>query len=433
MATENQQVTIDMKDLPGILSEAIKGMEFPQILALKEEMKRVEHATLFPGGDGALLETCGKSIIDTRMFYKDFRQAGGPLDAVSLARGLGSRGNGPWISLSPAMQKFANVLKCRGDYNKAQSMGFDIREYSSMVEAENVKVTGPLTTTDAGVLVPIEFLAVVIEFATAQSAILPKLWRLPLGSQTLRIPRLVQAAGSYFGGIHLYHPGEAMEKTKTKPVFDYVQLSAKKLIGLIALTDEVIADSAINIVNYVTSLFVRAFQWETEHEVISGLGTGDQMLGILSDPNVVAIPRNTAGQIVFDDVVDLDSQLDENFANLTYISRKASRNALRKLKDDNKQPVYHDGYTTFIGGAMPTQLNGYPLVLTRNARPYGSKGDLILAALEFYLWGVRQNLTIDTSRDRYFEFDETAVRFVVRQDGAPGVPDAFTYLDDSTS
>jgi HK97 family phage major capsid protein len=433
MPGENQQVTIDMKDLPGILAKAIEGMEFPQIKALKDDMARVERASLFPGGDGALLETCGKSIIDTRYFRKDFRRDGGPHDAVALAKGLGASGGGPWLSLSPAMQKFAQVLKCRGDYNKAQSMGFDIREYSAMVEAENVKVTGPLTTNDAGVLVPIEFLAVVIEFATAQSAILPKLWRLPLGAQTLRIPRLVQAAGSYFGGIHLYHPGEAGLKTKTKPVFDHVELNAKKLIGLIALTDEVIADSSINIINYVTSIFVRAFQWETEHEVIAGTGLNDQMLGILLDPNVIPIPRATAGQIDYDDVIDLDSQLDENFDNLTYICRKASCNALRKLKDTNKQPIYHDGYSAFFGQAMSKQLNGYPVVCTRNAKPYGQKGDLILAALEFYLWGVRQNLTIDTSRDRYFEYDETAIRFVLRQDGAPGVPDGFTYLDDSTS
>jgi HK97 family phage major capsid protein len=433
MPGESQQVTIDMKDLPGILAKAMEGMEFPQIKALKDDMARVERAQLFPGGDGTLLETCGKSVIDTRFFRKEYRRDGGPQDAIALAKGLGARGSGPWLSLSPAMQKFAQVLKCRGDYNQARNEGLDIRDYSAMVEAENVKVTGPLTTTDAGVLVPIEFLATVIEFATAQSAILPKLWRLPLGAQTLRIPRLVQAAGSYFGGIHLYHPNEAAEKKKTKPVFDYVELNAKKLIGLIALTDEVIADSAINIINYVTSLFVRAFMWETEHEVISGLGTGNEMLGILNDPNVIAVPRDTAGQIKYDDVIDLDSALDENFTNLTYISRKASRNALAKLKDDQKQPIYHDGRSTFFGDRMPPQLNGSPLILTRNARPYGSKGDLILAALEFYLWGVRQNMTIDTSKDRYFEFDETAVRFVVRQDGAPGVPDGFAYLDDSTS
>jgi hypothetical protein len=42
-------------------------------------------------------------------------------------------------------------------------------------------------------------------------------------------------------------------------------------------------------------------------------------------------------------------------------------------------------------------------------------------------------MTVDTSKDRYFEFDETALRFVVRQDGAPGVPDAFSILDTATS
>src|SRR3989304_260395 len=156
MAGENQQVTIDMKDLPGILAKAIEGMEFPQIKALKEQMTKVERAQLFPGGDGDLIETCGKSIIDTRYFRKESRRDGGPQDAVALAKGLGSRGSGPWLSLSPAMQKFAMVLKCRGDYNQARSAGLDIHEYGAMVEAENVKVTGPLTTSDARGLVPIE-------------------------------------------------------------------------------------------------------------------------------------------------------------------------------------------------------------------------------------------------------------------------------------
>jgi HK97 family phage major capsid protein len=178
---------------------------------------------------------------------------------------------------------------------------------------------------------------------------------------------------------------------------------------------------------------VRAFQWETEHEVISGTGGNDQMLGILNDPNVIATPRETAGKISYNDVLDLDSALDENFSDLTYICRKATKNALRKLVDSQKQPIFHDGLVAFMGGAFPSQLNGDPLIVSRNARPLGSKGDLILGDLGFYLWGVRQGMTIDTSRDRYFEFDETAIRFVVRQDGAPGVPDAFTYLDDSTS
>jgi HK97 family phage major capsid protein len=38
-------------------------------------------------------------------------------------------------------------------------------------------------------------------------------------------------------------------------------------------------------------------------------------------------------------------------------------------------------------------------------------------------------MTIDTSRDALFFTDETAVRFVMRMDGAPGVSEAFVVLD----
>jgi HK97 family phage major capsid protein len=43
---------------------------------------------------------------------------------------------------------------------------------------------------------------------------------------------------------------------------------------------------------------------------------------------------------------------------------------------------------------------------------------------------MRQEMTIDTSRDYLFNYDQTALRFVVRQDGAPGVSEAFVVLDD---
>jgi HK97 family phage major capsid protein len=435
MSTEQKKVEFTQEELNKTIVDAIKGMEFPEILALKEEMKRVERAALFPAaGDDGILETCGKSIVDTSVFYKKGHERyGDNMDAAMLARRVRSGSTGPWLSLSPTMERFTQILRKRGDSNNLIASGFDLKEYNKEVLGQIEKATGPLTITDVGALVPIEFLATVIEFATAQSQILPRVWRLPMGSLTLRIPRLAQAAGSYFGGIKLYHPDEAAEKEKTKPTFDYLTFTAKKLIGLISLTDELIADSSINIINYVTSLFVRAFQWETEHEIVQGLGTGNQMLGILNDPGINVVSRQALGSVQYEDLVNLDSALDENFTNLTYITRKATANTLRLQKDTVGQPVYHDGMQTFLGGRMPATLLGEPVVKTRNAKPMGATGDVILGDLGFYIWAVRQDMTIDQSRDRYFEYDETAIRFVVRQDGAPAVPIAFAVLDQAIS
>jgi HK97 family phage major capsid protein len=432
---EAQVVTVKMSDLKGIVAEAIKGMDIPQIAALKAQVEEVNKRAIFPHGEGDLLESTTKSIVDTSYFSKRYPSVpfgGARVDGDLLGARLRASG-GPFLKLSPAMEKFADIIRCRGRIEKLMEKGINVGEYNKYIMEMEKKQPTPLTTTDVGAIVPVEYLATVVEFATAQSQILPKVWRIPMTTMTMRIPKLAQAAGSYFGGIILYHPDEGHLKDATTPDFDTLVFMAKKLIGLIALTDELIMDSSINIINYITGLFVRAFQYQIEHEIISGTGLLGQMLGILNDGAINVVPRQTAGTVRYDDLINLESSLDENFVDLSFLSRRATVNTLRKQKDTIGQPVYHDGITTFLGGAMTPQLLGYPTIKTRNVPVLGAKGDLILGDLGFYIWALRQDMTIDTSRDALFFYDETAVRFVMREDGAPGVSIAFSVLDEHLS
>jgi len=404
----------------GALEKAIRE---GTIKAIKDEVKsalEVEKQEIFTGGDGNLMDKEGKTVIDTSYFCKDYSgRKGGQVDGATLGKMLISSG-GPFLKLSPVMQKFAE--HCKQKFNSP----FGLQDWNKEVMDWNKKDTMEgLTTTDAGALVPIEFLAVVIEFAIAQSAILPKLWRIPMGSMTTRIPQLSQSAGSYFGGIVLYHPDELTTKKITEPSLTYKEFTAKKLIGLCPLSDELVMDSAISIINYITGVFVRAFQYKTESEVIAGTGLLGQMTGILSDGAINIVGRTTNLQVKYDDILNLESAIDENFVNLTWLSRRATLNYLRKQKDTVGQPVYRDIYPM---GQTPTILD-YPIVKTRNVPALGLMGDIILGDLSFYMWAVRQEMTIDLSKERYFEYDATAIRFVMRQDGKPGVSIAFAVLD----
>lgn len=435
------ELTIDMKDFKGILENAIQGCIGNEIEDLKKQMFEVQQKALFKDeGDGQEKETFCGSIIDTGYFRKDFenrRNWGALLQGNDISSRFMSSG-GPFVKLSPVMEKFATILRHRGNLVDIERKGiFDTKEYTSQIAEQYEKQFGfnvkALTTTDAGALVPVEYLATIIEFATSQSQILSKVWRIPMGSLSLKIPKLVQAAGSYFGGIQLYHPDESGLKTDTKPSLDTLTLTAKKLIGLIHITDELIADSSIAIVNYCTSLQVRAIRWQTEKEVIYGTGAGNQMLGIRNDPGINVVSRATAGTIKYTDLIDLESSLDENFQDLTFLSRRANVNVLRKQIDTVGQPVYHDGFTTFLGAQMVPQLLGYPCIKTRNCLALGAKGDIILGDLGFYLWGVRADMTIDISNAPRFLYDETTIRVVMRQDGLPGVSEAFSVLDGTAS
>lgn len=392
--------------------------------AIKSEIKsaiEVEKKEIFDNFDGNIMDKEGKTVVDTSCFYKDFsNRRGGQVDGATLGKMLAASG-GPFLKLSPVMQKFAE--HCKQRFNGP----FSLQDWNKEVMDWNKKDTmSGLTATDAGALVPIEFLAIVIEFATAQSRILPALWRIPMGSMTTRIPQLSQSAGSYFGGIVLYHPDELTSKTITEPSLTYKEFTAKKLIGLCPLSDELVMDSAINIINYITGVFVRAFQYRTEYEVTTGSGLLGQMTGILSDALINLVGRTTVNQIKYDDILNLESAIDENFVNLTWLTRRATVNYLRKQKDTVGQPIYRD-LPPYGGQALP--ILDYPVIKTRNVPALGLKGDIVLGDLGFYMWAVRQEMTIDLSKERYFEYDATALRFVIRQDGKPGVSIAFAALN----
>lgn len=432
---EVKEVTMD--DLKGIVAEAVKDSTAEQIEELKKDIASVEQKAVFPTsnlGDD-MLQSTDDSVVDTSLFHKSYAYGGGSVknEGMVLGKQLVTHG-GIFKKLSPQMEIFAKMIKCRFNGDAIRNAGVDVKEYNSKI-AENMKAAGMSegVNADGGYLVPEEFMATVIQFAVAQSNILNQVFRIPQNSNLMKIPKLVQASGSYFGGVTLHWTGEGKQKQSTKPTFTQLEFTPHKLIGLVHLTDELIADSAINIVNYVTGLFTRAFQYEMERVIINGSGSS-QPLGIRNDPETLVVSRTTSGTIVFDDLVNMDTELDESFPNLTWITRKRQMGVIRKLKDTTNQPIFHADYATFMGQrTVPPNALGYPIELTRNIPVLGSDGDLILGDLSQYIWTTRQEITVDTSIHLRFDYDETSIRFVARVDGKPGVSIAFAKLGSSTS
>lgn len=450
MAEEQKTKAITMEDLTGIVKAAVADATKDEITALKAKMVDVERKTFFPSGDGKFgasdHETSDGSVVDTSVFHKSYFGAGraGALtgdprqDGDVMGKQLLSIG-GPFKKLSKSMETFAEIIRCRGRINKMQSRGIDIFKHNAAQFEQMVKcgiVTPEMkaagmsegVVADGGALVPVEYPATLIEFAVAQSVILSQVWRMPMTTNVMRIPRLQQAAGNYFGGVQVYAPDEGDLKTSSKPGFDRLEFNAKKLIGLVYLTDELIADSPLNIINYVTALFTRAIQYEIESRIISGTGVGPCM-GILNTAGVHSVGRTTAGAISYQDVIALDSAIDENINGLTWMTRKATQNSLMGLVDLQNRPIFLADYAVFAGQpAHPNTMIGYPVIRTRNVPALGANGDLMLGDLSWYMLAIRQDMTVDTSEHVRFAYDETAVRMVMRLDGQAVVPSAFAKL-----
>lgn len=454
---ETQDMTIDqVKAMLGAeiaekgKAAAREALEEFKTKGLQEEMKRI-YPHFGEEGDmsGGVLRSRTGSVIDASYFRKGIGQT----DA-EYASSLVSIG-GPFKKLSPAMQKWGELLKCTGSRNDLVRFPYDELKKMILDEAKALefKATTNLMAennlSNGSYLVPIEFPSMIVEAAIKNSPVLSQIWRLPMNGPLVSIPKLTQSDGSYFGGVTFQevggvtyssgvvaNTGEGKTINPKQASIERLMLQAKKVVAGVVLTDEIIQDSVINIVNYMTGLLVRAWQYRLEYYVIQGNGTS-MPLGITRDSDIIssAVARKTAGKLEYEDIIGLDSELDEIFSGSEYwLLRKKTLGDLRKKKDTVGQPIVRETWGERMG--TPTlypSLLGHPYHVTKNVPALGELGDVIIGNLGMYILGIRSDMRIDISDAPHFEQDETNVRFVARLDGKPGTPFAFKMLKNVTS
>jgi HK97 family phage major capsid protein len=417
---------------------AIDGSVKTRLDELSQKHAEFEKKLVFPVQEGPMedgfLKTLDGSVLNTASFVKTFRN-GAKMSMDDFGKSVIGSG-GLFQKLSPAMEQFAKLLKGKLDANRLSNLGFDAPGYKSLC-IEQRKQTGMNegVGADGGFLVPVEYSATMIEFAIIMSQILNRVWRVPMKSNQAKWPRLAQTDDSFFGGFQIHWIDEGAAKPTEKLALEQLTFNAHKAAKIIPLTDELIEDSLINIVNYCVALGTRAYMYELEHCVIDGTGIG-QPLGIINDPVVVAnaVARVGAGAVDYRDLLNLEGEMNENFRNLEWIMRRKVLTEIRKLRDTVGQPIWHETWASFneTPTMTPTILS-YPYHITRNANAIGHQGDIVLGDLGFYMLAVRKDMTIDVSPYPYWTTDETAIRFVARVDGKPGSSYAFKILSGTGS
>ncbi len=432
-----QKKSLTMDDIKTIVSDIVKTSSTEEIKKLQTEIAELSRKQIFSTGDGDFGEGMAKSengsVINTKVFNKFFGFNNPMISNKELGKQLSISG-GPWVELSQEMKTFVQMACCGFNANSLALKGIDLKGYNEKVRAQ-YKAAGMNegVVADGLATVPIEFAQTIIEFAVAQSQLIGRVMRLPMSSNILKIPKLAQAAGNYFGGITLKWKDEGEQNDSSKARLEQLTFTANKLTGLFYITEELAMDSAINIANYMTALFTRALMWETERVIIAGSGDG-QPLGIVNDPTIAEVARKTAGKVKYDDFVNLDAAIDENFRDLVWLSRKATLASVRLEKDLNGRPIVNEDYASYMGQRnLPPTIMGYPTIATRNVPVLGKRGDIICCDPSTYILTVRQDISISMSEHVRFEFGEIGYRFVMRMDGKPGISAGAAVLDDATS
>lgn len=167
--------------------------------------------------------------------------------------------------------------------------------------------------TQGGYLIPTPLLAEVNRFVSEYGFARREMRYLPFSGpgNERRIPALDSS-------VSVYWTDEAEAKTSSKPTFKLVTQTLKKLAAITPLTEEILEDSAINLISLLGELFGEAIAEEEDRVFFAGdTGDGDPYNGVINAANVENVDMGAG-----DDAADIDA---DDLNNLIYAVPSAVR------------------------------------------------------------------------------------------------------------
>ncbi len=320
--------------------------------------------------------------------------------------------------------RFADFLRAvgQGDHEALKAMGA-------------VKDLSEQTGETGGYLVPEPMLLTLRQIATEGAVIRGNGAQVqPMTSRSFKQPVL------YFGGTTANQPhtlaGVVMKwteeggaKQETEPEFRQMELIAHELSGYTQVTEAVAADSGIALETLLYRLFGESLRWFEDWAFIRGDGVG-KPLGILNAGALLPVSREVASEFCLRDAANMLAKLmPSSMGRAIWLMHQTLIPQLVQLKDASNAIVWIPNARE----RMPMTLFGIPVVFTEKVPSLGTKGDVMLLDLSYYVIGERQGIAIRASEHYAFINNLMTYRVSERVDGQPWISTYLTLADGSTT
>jgi HK97 family phage major capsid protein len=313
---------------------------------------------------------------------------------------------------------------------------------SPEANAKRTQITnafGSVSPSDGGFLVPESLRSQLLQIALETAVVRSRATVVPMESARVPFPMIdvTSNASSVFGGLVAYWGEEGASLTDASAKFGRLVLDAKKLTGLSAVPNELLADSLISFSALIDQLWPQAIAWYEDVAFMGGSGTGEPLGFIGSgNPAGVAVTAETAqatGSIVYENIVKMYSRmLPSSLGRAVWIVSPDSIPELFTMA----LSVGTGGNAIFVANAQgpaPLTIFGRPVIVSEKASAVGTRGDIAFVDLAYYLVGDRQQMSLASSTDYNFGSDKTTFRIIQRVDGRPWIQSAITPKNGSSN
>ena len=197
-------------------------------------------------------------------------------------------------------------------------------------------------------------------------------------------------------------------------------LKPLEMKATVSITNKLLRNASA-LTSYINDIGAKAMAAKRDWMYLNGSGV-KQPLGVLKAPGAIWINRDTAGTIVYEDLLKLEAaQLSDSA--LLMSARRSSYDVLKDIMDADDNRVYRD--TQLING-QPVSLNGSEYIRSGRMPILGVSGDLAMIDWSQYKILIGLGLKIDMSEHVDFKTNKTVIRFIMSVDGQPKITEPMT-------
>lgn len=379
-----------------------------------DEVTRVEEI-------GAELEAKAKQI-KIRESVANSRKPGGRQSAPEPTQ----NGNGERFVTQPRRD-----LGAKGGFKSFGEFALETHKASRPGAVLDQRMVAAATTygnegagADGGYAVPAEFRREIWQKVLTDDNLLMRTDQLMTGSNSLTIPKDETTPWQSSGGVLAYWEAEAQQVTASKVALDSATVRLNKLMALVPMTDELLAD-APGMDSYLRSKAPSKMLSKLNTAIVRGTGAG-QPLGILNAPSTITVSKEggqTADTINYKNITNMWSRLYGPCRRnaVWLINQDCEPQLLRMAFDEaatDKFPVYLPA--NGAAGSPFATLMGRPVIPVEACSTIGDLGDIMLVDLSQYMSLTKGNdIQTDVSMHLFFDQALTAFRFIFRVAGQP--------------
>jgi HK97 family phage major capsid protein len=304
-----------------------------------------------------------------------------------------------------------------------------VKELQSMSDkfkyTYNFNETAGAGSGNLGYFIPTEVSSRIVNTGvsfTGQNSIVPLLNPIPMNSNAMDV-------GEYVDGIQAGYVAAASQLTDSVGSGGRYQLTAKKIAALVYWDSEALQDVSPALINHIEGRALNAFDYRANYIVLNGSGASDfancGVTGILnaSGTNAVTMASSSVGTLDADDFADMIDAVTADDTNGVFVISRTFRPFIRTLKDTYGQYIMGSPAGT---GAVET-IWGKPVVWINSGTStaimpaYSGVGAATAFAVygdfgQGILFGDRMSLEVDIDTSMRFDYYQTALRYVKRQD-----------------